>query len=84
MSATTLTQEQFNALATSTLRRYDPNLIDQIFTATPVLNLMRERGRVKEISGGRQIAPALLYEGNSTVMAYEGADVLDTTYLRAA
>lgn len=73
-----ISQEQFNALATSTLRDYGRELHDQIFTAVPTLALMRERGRVKEITGGLKIAPALLYEDNDTVMSYTGADTLDT------
>lgn len=78
MSNLVISNEEFDAIATSTLRDYSRELVDQIFMSVPTLSLMRERGRVKEITGGRQIAPALLYEDNDTVMSYEGADTLDT------
>lgn len=73
-----ITTETFNSLATATLALYDKNPQDQIFVSVPTLNIIRERGRMKEVPGGTAIRPALLYEPNSTVMSYSGAESLDT------
>lgn len=78
---------QWDALLTTTLANYRKQLIDNIFNDYPFLSYMNGKlgkairgGSVKRtVSGGESIVEHLLYEKNSTVKSYAGAETLDTT-----
>ncbi len=64
-------------LATVTREHYRPKLIDQFFRANPVFDRMEKQNRVS-IRGGRLIRFPISYDDLNNVMAFEGAEVLDT------
>ena len=78
---------QWDALLTTTLANYRQQLMDNIFMDYPFLSYINGKlgkavrgGSVKRtIDGGESIVEHLLYEKNSTVKSYSGAETLDTT-----
>lgn len=64
-------------LSTVTREHYRPKLVDQFFRANPVFDRMEKQNRVS-IRGGRVIRFPISYDDLNNVMAFEGAEVLDT------
>lgn len=80
MSVTNVSvSDTYDALLTTTLRNFQPNLADNIFQELPFLFWLTKGGRKKKTSGGYQFAVPLLYGENTTVGTFEGYDVLDIT-----
>jgi hypothetical protein len=78
----------YNAFLTTTLQEYIPTLQDNIFIEEPLLSwfngkLGKATGKgnspKRVLNGGESILEPLLYEGNSTVASYSGAETIDTT-----
>jgi len=69
----------FNALLSTTLQNYRPQLVDNIFTARVLLDHLNSRGRVVVEEGGTQIIEPLVYAQNDTVGSYSGYDAIDLT-----
>jgi len=77
----------WDALLTTTLANYRMQLIDNIFNDYPFLSYINGKlGKAirgssikRTINGGESIVEHLLYEKNSTVKSYSGAETLDTT-----
>lgn len=64
-------------LVTTTLRSRTKRLADNVTKQTALLNRLRERGKVKPVSGGRTIVQELEYAENSTYMRYSGYEQLN-------
>lgn len=78
--------DQYDALLTTTLRKYRKKLVDNIFEPMHFLKwLTKTRGKGKEVgtfdlyNGGHEIVEHLLYGKNTTIDFYSGYDTLDTT-----
>ena len=69
----------FDAILSTTLANYQPQLVDNIFTATVLLDHLNSRGRVVTEEGGTSIVEPLLYAANDTVGSYSGYDTIDLT-----
>lgn len=69
----------YDALLSTTLAAYRKTLTDNIFKASAFLAALKTYGGVDYQNGGERIAIPLMYEANSTVKSYSGADILDTT-----
>ena len=77
----------YDALLTTTLANYRKTLVDNIFDDYPFLSYINGKlgramrgGSIKRVvDGGESIVEHLLYEQNSTVKSYAGAEPLDTT-----
>ena len=78
----------YNAFLTTTLQDYIPTLQDNIFIEEPLLSwfngkLGKATGKgnspKRVLNGGESILEPLLYESNSTVASYSGAETIDTT-----
>jgi hypothetical protein len=77
----------WDALLTTTLANYRMQLIDNIFNDYPFLSYINGKlGKAirgssikRTVEGGESIVEHLLYEKNSTVKSYAGAETLDTT-----
>ena len=78
----------YNALLTTTMQEYMPTLQDNIFIEEPLLSwyngkLGKATGKAETpkrvLSGGESILEPILYESNSTVDSYSGAETIDTT-----
>lgn len=67
-------------LASTTLQKYQPKLVDNIFKKHVVLNHLKANGGTVMYNGGRQLVAPLMYGSNSTVQTFDGTDTLDTTY----
>jgi hypothetical protein len=68
------------ALASTTLRNYRNEMIDNIFLSDALLSHRESNGGIEKLDGGRQVVVPLMYGTNSTVMAFSGTDNLDLTY----
>jgi hypothetical protein len=78
--AATVRTENYDALLSSTLRRYQPRLHDNIMKSNKYLAWMDMNGRVKPNSdGGERMQVFLLYQKNTTVDIYSNYGLLDTT-----
>lgn len=69
----------FDALISTTLKKYTPQLEDNVFNDLPLLNMFKRADHVVKIDGGEQIVEPLLYAKNSTAGSYSGYDNIDTT-----
>ena len=77
----------YDALLTTTLANYRNQLMDNIFDTYPLLSWLngklgqslRGNSVKRVVDGGESIVEQLLYELNSTVDSYSGAEILDTT-----
>lgn len=75
----TSVSDTYDSLLSTTLREYRPKLYDQIFRTTPLLWKLEQSGRKRVQNGGYEIAAPMLYEENSTFMAWSGYDLMDVT-----
>lgn len=64
-------------LVTTTLRSRTKRLADNVTKQTALLNRLREKGKVKPVSGGRTIVQELEYAENSTFQRYSGYETLN-------
>lgn len=62
-----------------TLHNRRNEVVDNIFTGTPFLNAMREKGGLRTDDGGLSLVSPLLMSKNSTAGSFSGYDILDTT-----
>ena len=78
----------YNAFLTTTLQEYIPTLQDNVFIEEPLLSWFNGKlGKAvgggnnpkRVLSGGESILDPILYEANSTVNSYAGAEAIDTT-----
>lgn len=69
----------FDAIISTTLKKYTPRLEDNIFKNLPLLYFLKEADHIVKVDGGEQIVEPLLYAQNSTAGSYSGYDNIDTT-----
>lgn len=69
----------FDALVSTTLKNYRPQLADNITGHNVLWYELKEGGFIREEEGGTSIVEPLLIGRNSTVRSYQGYDILDTT-----
>jgi len=69
----------FDAIASTTLKNYVPKLVDNIFTARPLVYFLKQAGQIRQIPGGERIVIPLIYGTNTNVGSYSGYDTLTTT-----
>lgn len=67
------------ALLSTTLKLYRDTLVDNIFASNALFFSLKQKGAVKEESGGERIIEPLMYGKNTTAGSYSGYDLLDTT-----
>jgi hypothetical protein len=71
--------EDFDQILSTTLHNYRPTLTDNVFSATPLLDFLKRKDKIRTISGGATIVEPLMHAMNSTAKPYSGWDVLDIT-----
>ncbi len=64
--------------ASSTLEKFNPDVVDQIFKGIPVLDFMLASGKVRMLNGGLRISEPLLYTQNPNFQPYEHYDLVAT------
>ncbi len=65
-------------IITTTLRNRTGKLADTVTDNNAILYKMKQKGRIKPVSGGRTIVQELEYAENSNAMWYAGYDTLST------
>lgn len=65
-------------IVSTTLRNRTGKLADNVAANTALLLRLKEKGKIKPVSGGRTIVQELEYAENSTFMWYSGAETLST------
>lgn len=66
-------------LLSTTLKKYRPNLVDNIHKSNATFFWLKKNGAIKEEDGGERIVQPLMYAKNSTAGSYSGYDTLDVT-----
>jgi len=69
----------FDALLSTTLANYRPQLTDNIFSARPLTYFLMDKGRIRMVDGGTKIVEPLIYGQNGTVASYSGYDTISLT-----
>lgn len=69
----------FDAIISTTLKKYVPRIEDNIFKNLPLLYFLQEADHIDKIDGGEQLVEPLMYAQNSTAGSYAGYDNIDTT-----
>lgn len=69
----------FDAIISTTLKKYAPRIEDNIFSNTPLLYFLQEADHIDRVDGGEQLVEPLMYATNSTSGSYSGYDNIDTT-----
>lgn len=64
-------------IVSTTLRNRSGKLADNMSKNNMILNRLKQRGRIKPVSGGRTIVQELEYQENSTFQYYSGYEVLN-------
>lgn len=70
--------ETFTEIVTTTLRHTETNLADNVLDHNALLRWMKDKGKIKTISGGYEIQHPLEYAENGTLQRYSGYDQLST------
>lgn len=68
----------FDRLIASTLQKYIPVLVDNVFTSKPLLFAIESFGQVETLDGGTSIVQPLMYAELNNQGSYSGADVFLT------
>lgn len=69
----------FDEILSTTLKNYRKTLTDNVFSATPLLDFLKRKDKIRMLGGGSKIVEPLMHATNSTAMPYSGYDVLDIT-----
>jgi len=69
----------YDTLLSTTLANHMPKLIDNIFTARPLVYFLKQAGQIRTVSGGTKIVIPLLHGLNSTAASYSGYDSIAIT-----
>lgn len=71
--------DTYDALLTTTLRNYSPNLEDNVFTQRALLNWLKSKNRIKSKDSGTAIVEPIMYGLNDTASSYFQYDTIATT-----
>jgi hypothetical protein len=69
----------YDTILSTTLANHMPKLIDNVFSARPLVYFLKQAGQIRTISGGNKIVLPLLYGSNSTAKSYSGYEALTIT-----
>jgi hypothetical protein len=69
----------YDTLLSTTLANHMPKLIDNVFSARPLVYFLKQAGQIRTISGGAKIVMPLLYGQNSTAASYSAYDPITIT-----
>jgi hypothetical protein len=67
----------FTEMVSTTLRSWGAEVSDNVSNHNALSNIMRERGNIKNVSGGYEIQETLEYDENSTYQRYNSYDQLN-------
>lgn len=67
----------YDEILSTTLANHMPKLVDNVFSARPLVYFLKQAGQVRTIAGGAKIVLPLLYGQNSTAGSYASYDSID-------
>ena len=68
----------FDRVATMTLQNHGKEIFDNITTNNALLYMLKKRGNIKTVSGGREFTHPLYYAVNTSFKSYAKLDAIDT------
>src|SRR5262245_29495823 len=68
----------FTEIVTSTHRHWGSKVADNVSNNNALMYTLKQKGKIKTVSGGYEAAEPLEYAENSTVTRYSGGDPLNT------
>jgi hypothetical protein len=74
-----MSNPNFDAIISTTLKNYRPTLNDNLTNHQALTFQLNKKGYVREDRGGTTIVEPLLYGRNTTVKSYDGYDIIDTS-----
>ena len=69
----------YDEILSTTLANHMPKLVDNVFSARPLVYFLKQAGQVRTIAGGAKIVLPLLYGQNSTAASYSAYDTISIT-----
>ena len=69
----------YDTLLSTTLANHMPKLIDNVFSARPLVYFLKQAGQIRTVAGGAKIVLPLLYGQNSTAASYSAYDTISIT-----
>jgi hypothetical protein len=69
----------WDAVLSTTLKNYVPKLVDNVFSARPLVYFLKQAGQIRQISGGAKIVIPLIYAQSTAAGSYATTDALSTT-----
>lgn len=73
-----MSNPNFDSLVATTLKKYVPNMADNIFRRYALLDYLQRKAKSRTVSGSTLVVP-LVYETNGTFTTYSRYDSLDLT-----
>lgn len=67
----------YDALLSTTLANHMPKLVDNVFSARPLIYFLKEAGQIRQVAGGAKIVIPILHGKNSTAKSYSRYDSID-------
>lgn len=77
--AGSMASSTYDSILSTTLANHMPKLIDNVFSARPLIYFLKEAGQIRQIAGGAKIVIPILSGLNSTAKSYSGYDSIDIT-----
>lgn len=68
----------YSKLITTTLQHHGDKIFDAVSTNVPLLYLLKEKGNIKVVGGGRSFTHPVLYKQNSSFGSYAKLDTIPT------
>lgn len=69
----------FDSILATTLANYASTLVDNVFSARPLVAWLQRKDKIKMVSGGAKIVQQLMYAQNQAAGSYSGYDTLPLT-----
>lgn len=74
-----MSNPNFDDILATTLKNYLPKLVDNVFSARPLVFFLKQAGQIRPVGGGATIVLPLIHALNSTAGSYSGYDTIATT-----
>jgi hypothetical protein len=75
----TMASSTYDSILSTTLANHMPKLVDNVFSARPLIYFLKEAGQIRTIAGGSKIVIPILNGLNSTAKSYGSYDSIDIT-----
>lgn len=69
----------YDEILSTTLANHMPRLVDNVFSARPLVYFLKKAGQVRVVNGGNKIVLPLMYGQNSTAGSYSAYDSISIT-----